>query len=445
MLIDQFAPKTVLELSHVSTGLKQHQVGEIGVMPTRANVRRRTVSVLRQVKPGTWLVWLRSRDPQMPVTAVLRWRVGDRMYDRVLHGRGRLPKLYAVQMPVDGHNLSLSLLERKTEVGQAGLIGPGLFARLLWSAYIRLEAAWRLLMTPKATSVPAKAVSLPTASNATRLDDVSIILPTRDNPAFVQGLWRAALGPALAQGAEIVVLDHASIRPEALATYRDLAEAGAKLLRFDGPFNYSRMINAGVRASLRPILLTLNDDIVLESAGSIAKLAQIVREGGADIVSPQLVYPDGTLQHGGVAIGMGGLAGHYGRFRTADAEDTYGLFSGQVQVSCVTGAAMVLSRQIFDQLSGFDEKLAVELNDIDFCLRAGAFGAICLVDHDVKLVHLESVTRGDPILGENSRRIRRDRNRFLARWADRLCNDGYFPKELDLSSEHIRLSFPPSV
>jgi GT2 family glycosyltransferase len=277
---------------------------------------------------------------------------------------------------------------------------------------------------------------------------VSVIVPTRDRLELLASCLsslQATSGTCLAL--ELLVVDNGS---EESATLRFLAEleatGRARVLRCPGPFNYSALNNTAAAVAQGELLLFLNNDIeACESGWLEVMAAQALREE-IGCVGAQLLYPDGTLQHAGVILGIGGVAGHSHKYQLA-SESGHQLRAHLSQnFSAVTGAALMIRRTLFQHLGGLDaERLYVSYNDLDLCLRAMAAGFRNLYCAEAVLVHHESRSRGAPITPEALSQWHREREVMIQRWGIYLNADPFYHPQLSLQEEDfsLRLDGPP--
>lgn len=232
---------------------------------------------------------------------------------------------------------------------------------------------------------------------------VCVVVPTRDRAdllaACLAGVERDGY-PFL----EVVVVDNDSRDPTTLAW---LARCGHRVVRQPGPFNFSRLVNAGVAASDAEHVLLLNNDVEATTPGWIEAMLEHSQRPDVGAVGARLLDPDGRVLHEGDAVGIGGPASHI---------DTRGYIDlGAVirDVGAVTAACMMVRREVWQRLGGFDEELHVAYNDVDFCLRARRAGYRIVYTPLATLVHREGQSRGR--LNPDG-----DVRRFLARWRDEL-------------------------
>jgi GT2 family glycosyltransferase len=161
------------------------------------------------------------------------------------------------------------------------------------------------------------------------------------------------------------------------------------------PFNYSEINNFGRRHARGEFLLLLNNDTEVMSTGWVEAMLEHAQRPEVGIVGTKLLYPDKTIQHGGVVIGLGGVAGHAHAMRYADDPGYFGRAQLMQNLSAVTFACAMIRRDVYDRLGGLDEtNLAVAFNDIDFCLRAREEGYLIVYTPYATLIHHESKSRG---------------------------------------------------
>jgi GT2 family glycosyltransferase len=154
-------------------------------------------------------------------------------------------------------------------------------------------------------------------------------------------------------------------------------------------------------------------------------------------VGAKLLYPDGRLQHGGLALGVGGRAAHYERLLEADDPGYFGRLGVAHEVSAVTGACLAVEARKFHAVGGFDaENLPVDLSDVDLCLRLAERGWRCVMAPEATLLHRESASRGE---GGGSRRYGAEIAWFRRRWAHQIGDDPYFHPSLSLDATHPAL------
>ena len=218
---------------------------------------------------------------------------------------------------------------------------------------------------------------------------------------------------------EILVIENNSTSDEIRSFYKDLQEqeTNVRVVTFKGDFNFSKINNFGAKEARGEYLLFLNNDTEMISEGCIAELMNYARRPDVGVVGAQMFYGDDTIQHAGVIVGYGGVAGHaFEGMTRQQAGRTLPIVCAR-SYSAVTAACMMVRRSVFEELGGFDEKLGVAYNDIDFCLRAGKSGKKVIYTPYVQLYHYESRTRGLELTKEKAERVRRETEIFQKRWS----------------------------
>ena len=233
-----------------------------------------------------------------------------------------------------------------------------------------------------------------TRIDARAREGVSVIIPTRNHASLLRECVGCLAEPD--RPLEIIVVDNGSDNPDALALLRELAEQGsARVLRSPGPFNFSLLVNLGLAESRHPTIMLLNTDVRIGQWGRAAHLVDYVWRDGVGVVGTTLHYPDGRVQHAGVVLRDFQVAHHVMR-GAAPGSAGYRLAHAQPRsLQAVTGALMVVRREVVDAIGGFDQdNLPVEWNDIEFCTRARRAGwrVVCVPSSGI--VHEECATRG---------------------------------------------------
>jgi GT2 family glycosyltransferase len=251
---------------------------------------------------------------------------------------------------------------------------------------------------------------------------VSIIIPTRNNRKLLQNAIESISRHTGYKRYEILVVDNGSTEPGAVE-YLASPPAGCQVLRWNDQFNYSAINNMAVRHAQGEQLLFLNDDVEVISPDWLTAMLEHAERPEVGAVGARLLYQDGRIQHAGVVVGINQGAANAFRRRSGDAASPR-LAELVREVSAVTGACMMVRRQVFDQVGGFDETLPVIFNDVDLCLRIRDSGYVVLYTPHAQLYHYEGSTRGrrDP---------QRDREVFQERWAHLLARtDPYYNANL---------------
>ena len=249
---------------------------------------------------------------------------------------------------------------------------------------------------------------------------VAVVIPFRDQAAMtldcLESLERSP-GYAIS---EVILIDNGSTEPETRALRRVLEQRPrTRVLDDPRPFNWSAMNNTAVAQSRADMVLFLNNDIEASSEGWLHAMVELAVRPEIGAVGARLLYPDGNLQHAGVVLGLGGIGMHLFSGMPSERIGYFGWDRVVRSYSALTAACMLVRRNVFEEVGGFDEALPVAFNDIDFCLRLGQAGYRLLYTPHAELIHHESVSRGQS--GHTS-----DFREFLRRWEGVLRQDDPF-------------------
>jgi GT2 family glycosyltransferase len=258
---------------------------------------------------------------------------------------------------------------------------------------------------------------------------VSIIIPFRDHVELTQKCVEAVRASAVNLRTEIILLDNWSETTAAEVFCVEQANfEETRIIRIAEPFNYSRINNIGVQAAKYPYLLFLNNDVLVQGD---EWLRILLNEAQADpkvgAVGTKLLYPEGSVQHAGVVLGVGGVADHAFRGLKGDAPGYMAHAITAREVAAVTAACMLVRRDAFEAVGGFDEaELGVAFNDIDLCLKLRMAGYRIIFNPDAVAEHHESMSRGDDFDDEKLARFLREIGTMTDRWRHLLPYDPFY-------------------
>jgi O-antigen biosynthesis protein len=274
---------------------------------------------------------------------------------------------------------------------------------------------------------------------------VSVVIPTRNQANLLARAVAGLLDRTDYSALELQIVDNGSDEPSALALLARLEEDDrVSILRCPGPFNYSALNNRAAEKAAGELMLLLNNDVDVIRPDWLKEMVSHAIRPGIGAVGAKLLYPDGTIQHGGVTVGVGGVAGHQYIHRPRDDVGYFGHLKLVRNVTAVTGACLLLRRQVYLEVGGLDEvSLPIAFNDIDLCLKLAARGYRNLWTPYAELYHAESASRGSDRVGENAARYARDVDIMRRRWGEVLDQDPYWNPNLALSASGIALAFPP--
>ncbi len=246
---------------------------------------------------------------------------------------------------------------------------------------------------------------------------VSIIIPNKDETETLKTCLKSILEKTTWPSYEILIIENNSTTEEIFSYYREIdGRNGIRVVYWNKAFNYSAINNYGASLARGDYLLFLNNDMELISPGWLEEMIGHCQRPGTGAVGARLYFPDGTIQHAGIAIGIGGIAASL--FAGMKGSHSGYLHKAQLQqdLSAVTAACMMVSRSLFLEVGGFEEKLAVAFNDVDFCLRLRERGLLVVYDPYVELYHYESRTRGTEDSPEKVRRFQQEIEFMRTRW-----------------------------
>lgn len=270
---------------------------------------------------------------------------------------------------------------------------------------------------------------------------VSIVIPNKDHRETLENCIRSIKERSTYKNYEILIAENNSEHKETFEYYRRLEqEKGVRILNWEKPFNYSAINNFAVGEAKGEYLLLLNNDTRVITPGWIEGMLGNCQRPEVGIVGAKLYYPDDTVQHAGIIIGIGGIAGHAFLNLQRNRSGYLHKASLQMDYSAVTAACMMVKREVYEKLGGFEEELAVAFNDVDFCLRAGQAGYLVVYNPRVELYHDESKSRGTEDSPEKIRRFQQEIEFMRTRWMDLLKRgDPCYNKNLTLSKWNYSL------
>ncbi|ADO58770.1 MULTISPECIES: glycosyltransferase family 2 protein [Paenibacillus] len=267
---------------------------------------------------------------------------------------------------------------------------------------------------------------------------VSIIIPTKDMSSILDSCLESIFLKTTYLNFEIIIVDNGSTEQttfDVFAKWKDQHPDKVSILTLDIPFNYSKLNNSAVEIARGELLLFLNNDIEVIDANWLEEMIGYASRGNTGAVGAKLLYPDKTIQHSGVIMGLGGVAGH--AFRTAlDTDPGYfGALMVNRNVSVVTAACLMIKKEIFSEVNGFEEDLSVAFNDVDFCLKVLEKGYYNITLNSIKLYHHESKTRGLENTTEKIKRFQSEIDYMHAHWPAYINYDPFYNVNLSLEGD----------
>ena len=275
---------------------------------------------------------------------------------------------------------------------------------------------------------------------------VSLVIPTRDRVELLRQLVESIFAKTEYPNYELVIIDNESCEAATLDFLNELKRDTRVLThRVPGPFNYSKLNNVGVSQARGSVIALMNNDLEVINRDWLTEMLSHATRPEVGAVGARLWYPNGILQHGGVILGFGGVAGHiHGGTREDD-----GYFSRQhltQNFSAVTAACMLVRKDVYLKINGFDEaNLAIAFDDVDFCLRLRRAGYRIVWTPHAEFFHHESASRGIEDTSDKQRRFLSEEQYMREKWHDLLLADPFYNPNLSLDTELFTLSFPPRV
>lgn len=273
---------------------------------------------------------------------------------------------------------------------------------------------------------------------------VTIIIPTRDQVARFKTCLYSIFDKTDYRPYEVIVLDNESHDPETLKFLAELTRRdGVRVERIVGGFNYSHLNNRGVELSRGSLIALLNNDVEVINHDWLGEMVSRAMRPKVAMVGARLWYPNGTIQHGGVILGAGGIASHAHAGLRRDEPGYFARAHLAQDVSAVTTACALVKREVYLQVGGFDENLAVTFNDVDFCLRLSEAGYRILWTPYAELIHHESASRGFDNSAPKQVRFLAEVDYMKSKWNHILQRDPFYNPNLSLDEDLFTLAFPP--
>jgi GT2 family glycosyltransferase len=289
-------------------------------------------------------------------------------------------------------------------------------------------------------AMPVKIRASPVIAEPSPWPEVAVVIPTRDCAELLAECLGGLKNRTDYRCFEIVVVDNGSTEPAAVRLLQKIAtEPRIRVLQRPGPFNFSAMSNDGARATTARVLLFLNNDIAMLDRKWLKAMVRWAIRPDVGVVGAKLLFPNGLIQHAGVVLGFGGIAGHIYRRSPRDYPGYLEQLAAPREVAAVTGACIAIERTKFEAVGGFDaENLPIDLNDIDFCLRIAERGWTNIWTPEATLIHHQSATRG--IDSDPFELYRKERGYFVQRWSHVIRDDPYFHPGLSLYAHDVALA-----
>ena len=268
---------------------------------------------------------------------------------------------------------------------------------------------------------------------------VSVIIPNKDEKESLQKCLQSVWEKTEYDNYEILIVENNSTKQETFDYYKEIdGTRGVRVLYWKDAFNYSAINNFAAREAKGEYLLLLNNDTEVITKGWMKELLSNCMRSEVGMVGAKLYFPDNTIQHAGVIIGLGGLADHAFVNMSRKRAGYMHRASIQMNMSGVTAACAMVKRSVYEELGGLEEKLSVAFNDVDLCLKIVTAGYLIVYDPFVELYHYESRSRG--VDDEKKERHKKEVQYAQEKWKDFLkAGDPCYNRNLTLSKHNFSL------
>ena len=268
---------------------------------------------------------------------------------------------------------------------------------------------------------------------------VSIMIPNMNHKEDLKRCIDSILFRSTYDNYEIIVIENNSTDKEIFEYYEEIEKAdNIRVVKYDGKFNYSDINNYGASFADGEYLLLLNNDTEIITPEWIEEMLMYAQRTDVGIVGAKLYYPDDTVQHAGVIVGLGGVAGHTHCHIKRDDSGYMGKMFYAQDLSAVTAACLMIKKSVFDSIGGFDCEFAVAFNDVDFCLRVREQDKLVVFTPYAELYHYESKSRGYEDTPEKKRRFAGEVDLFHKKWDKKFLDKGdpYYNPNLSLKADY---------
>lgn len=274
---------------------------------------------------------------------------------------------------------------------------------------------------------------------------VTIIIPTRDQHKLLKTVVTGILRHTDYSAIELIIVDNGSVEVETLTYFEHLKhDQRVKILHHDAPFNYSQLNNLAVSQARGEILALLNNDLEIIHRNWLKEMVSHALRPEVGAVGAKLYYRNNMIQHAGVIIGLGGLAGHHFKFLPKQFSGYYWKPFLTQNYSAVTGACLILRKEVYEKAGGLNEvALKVAFNDVDLCLKIRELGYRIVWTPHAELYHHESVSRGADLTVRKYLRLQREIRYMQTHWATQLAHDPFYNPNLTIQFEDFSLAYPP--
>lgn len=274
---------------------------------------------------------------------------------------------------------------------------------------------------------------------------VSIIIPTRDRADLLGMCLDSLIQRTTYENYEVIIVDNGSVEAATQQLFERLPKDRFSILRDESPFNFSALNNKAAQLARGELLCLMNNDIEILTPDWLEEMVSFAVRPDIGCVGARLWYPDGSLQHGGILLGIGGV-GNHAHYKVGRHHPGYfGRAFLHQSFSAVTAACLLVRRDVFDVVGGLDEQLAVAFNDVDFCLRVRDAGYRNVWTPYAEMNHHESASRGVEDTPEKQIRFFNEVSFVQSRWDTKLLNDPAYSPNLTLDYADFSYAWPPRI
>ncbi len=270
---------------------------------------------------------------------------------------------------------------------------------------------------------------------------ISIIIPNKDHVEDLNKCLKSILNKSSYKNIEILIIENNSENSDTFAYYEQISkDERIRVLKYSGEFNYSKINNFAANEAKGEYLLLLNNDTEVISECWLEEMLMFAQRKDVGAVGAKLYYPDDTIQHAGVLMGINHVAGHAHKGWKRDSLGYAGRLVIAQNMSGVTGACLMMRKKVFDEINGFDEEFPVAFNDVDLCLRIRNKGYLIVFTPYAELYHYESKSRGYEEESQEKWNVyNKAVKRLQSKWSYELEHDPYYNKNLTLQREDFSL------
>lgn len=403
---------------------------------------------LMLVKTAAIREWLQQH-PCPPDAPSLAWAMLQSVWPRASRAVLHVPHvLYRFQTPfgsaeqaqrLQAARCALAALEPHAVLLPLAMVSdPGCAARRLQ----RLQP-WSFA----AGAQPGSAMAAENPDAVVVAPRVTLIIPTRDQQPLLQRCIDSLLQYTGWPDLEIMVVDNDSVEPGTHVYFSELQKRGIKVLHAPGEFNFARINNLAVREASGEVIGLINNDIEAMHENWLQELLSHLMQPGVGAVGAKLLWPNRMVQHAGIVLGIGNVAGHYGNLWHDSDPGDHARNQVVMQVSGVTAACLLMHKAVYLAMGGMDEvAFPVAFNDVDLCLRLRQAGLAIIWSPFARLLHAESVSRGREDTPQKQARAQREIEHLRQRWGRILLNDPAYHPSLNLDAHahpFTGLALPP--